>query len=145
MLTLGVSSDPITAVKRLAGLIEETAQYHGIINPLQTTVAIANGKTLWVFRYSTEHQSRSLYYSMDFRTLRERYPDNERIASVSDDTRLVVSEPLVDLPSVWNEVPESSCVLYKPVRTNYVFFSHSDESANLPNDSTAVKSKSSVS
>lgn len=27
---------------------------------------------------------------------------------VSDDTRLVVSEPFGDLPGIWNEVPESS-------------------------------------
>jgi hypothetical protein len=78
--------------------IKESAERHGIANPPQMTVATTNGNTLWVIRYSTEHQSRSLFYSTDFRTLRELYPDNERIASVSDETRLVVSEPLVDLP-----------------------------------------------
>ena len=40
----------------------------------------------------------------------ERMNDMEmRLPSVSDETRLVVSEPLVDLPGAWNEVPESSC------------------------------------
>ena len=29
--------------------------------------------------------------------------------NLSDETRLVVSEPLGDLAGVWNEVPESTC------------------------------------
>ena len=113
-LSLGLKDDPVAAVERTAGLVEEVAERHGIANPLQMTVATTNGESLWVFRYSTEHQSASLFYSTDFRPLRELYPDNERIASVSDETRLVVSEPLVDLPSAWNEVPESSCVIVQP-------------------------------
>jgi glutamine amidotransferase len=108
-ISLGLADDPIAAVEQMTGLVEECAERRGIANPLQMTVATTNGESLWVFRYSTEHQSRSLFYSTDFRTLRELYPDNERIASVSDETRLVVSEPLVDLPGAWNEVPESSC------------------------------------
>jgi glutamine amidotransferase len=31
-----------------------------------------------------------------------------------DETRLIVSEPLGDLPSVWNEVPESSYGVVRP-------------------------------
>jgi len=108
-LSLGLNYEPVAAVERMTGLVEEIARHHGIANPLQMTLATTNGKSLWVFRYSTEHQSRSLFYSTDFRALRELYPDNERIASVSDETRLVVSEPLVDLSGAWNEVPESSC------------------------------------
>jgi hypothetical protein len=30
------------------------------------------------------------------------------IKEVSDETRIIVSEPLVDLAGAWNEVPESS-------------------------------------
>ena len=110
-LSMGLSDDPVTAVEQMAGLIEKVAERHEITNPLQMTVATTNGETLWVFRYSTEHQSRSLFYSTHFRALRALYPDNERLASVSEDTRLVVSEPLSDLPGAWNEVPESSCVI----------------------------------
>jgi glutamine amidotransferase len=113
-LSFGLNDDPVAAVERMAGLIEESAERQEIANPLQMTLATTNGKTLWVFRYSTERQSRSLFYSTDIRTLRELYPDNERIAGVSDETRLVVSEPLVDLPGAWNEMPESSCGIVQP-------------------------------
>jgi len=108
-LSLGLSDDPISAVERMAGMIEVVADRHGIENALQMTIATTNGERLWVFRYSTERRSRSLYYSTDVRTLRELYPDNPRLAGVSEETRLVVSEPLSDLPGAWKEVPESTC------------------------------------
>jgi predicted glutamine amidotransferase len=42
------------------------------------------------------------------RTLREMYPDRPRLQEVSDETRIIVSEPLLNLAGAWNEVPESS-------------------------------------
>jgi len=42
------------------------------------------------------------------RTLRQLHPDAPVLQDVSDDTRLIVSEPLGDLPGAWNAVPESS-------------------------------------
>jgi hypothetical protein len=41
-------------------------------------------------------------------TQRAQYPDNPTFHALSDETRLVVSEPLGDLAGAWNEVPESS-------------------------------------
>jgi glutamine amidotransferase len=110
-LSLGLSDGPISAVERMAGLIEAIADRHGIENALQMTLATTDGERLWVFRYSTERRSRSLYYSTHLRTLRELYPDNPRLAGLSEETRLVVSEPLSDLPGAWKEVPESSCAI----------------------------------
>jgi glutamine amidotransferase len=72
------------------------------------TVATTNGDSLWAFRYSSEGKSRSLFYSTDVRTLRAQHPDNPILHQVSDESRLVVSEPLGDLAGAWNEVPESS-------------------------------------
>jgi glutamine amidotransferase len=108
-LSLGLDDDPVSAVERMVGLIEATAERHGIENPLQMTLATTNGESLWVFRYSTERDSRSLFYSTNVCTLRELYPDNPRLAGLSEETRLVVSEPLSSLPDAWQEVPESSC------------------------------------
>ena len=108
-LSLGLGDDPISAVERMVGLIEAVADRHGIENAVQMTLATTDGERLWVFRYSTERSSRSLFYSTHVRTLRELYPDNPRLAGLSEETRLVVSEPLSDLPGVWSEVPESTC------------------------------------
>jgi glutamine amidotransferase len=75
---------------------------------MQMTVATTDGDRLWAFRYSSEGRSRSLFYSTDVPTLRQLHPELEVLEKVSDESRLVVSEPLRDLPGAWNEVPESS-------------------------------------
>ena len=72
------------------------------------TVATTNGDRVWAFRYSSEGKSRSLYYSTDVSTLRHQHPDNPVLHQLSDESRLIVSEPLGDLAGAWNEVPESS-------------------------------------
>jgi glutamine amidotransferase len=92
------------------GLVEETARRHGIDDPVQMTVATTNGEATWAFRYSSARQSRSLFHSTDMATLRHQYPDNPVLHDLSDDARLVVSEPLGDLQGAWREVPESSYV-----------------------------------
>ena len=40
-------------------------------------------------------------------TLREQHPEVAVLHELSDESRLVVSEPLGDLVGAWNEVPES--------------------------------------
>jgi predicted glutamine amidotransferase len=107
-LTLGLEDDPPGAVEQMVGLVEEAGRRHGIENPLQMTIATTDGKSVWAFRYSSEGRSRSLYYSTDIRTVREMYPERPRLQEVSDETRIIVSEPIVDLAGAWNEVPESS-------------------------------------
>jgi glutamine amidotransferase len=72
------------------------------------TVATTNGEQIWAFRYSSEGTSRSLYYSTGIVALREIYPENPLFQELDVDTRLVVSEPLGELPGAWNEVPEAS-------------------------------------
>ena len=107
-LTFGLADDPPAAIARMVGFIEEEARRNGIENAVQMTLAVSNGKQLWVFRYSSEGASRTLFHSTDIRTLRKLYPDIPRFASVSEETRMVVSEPFVDLPGAWNEIPEST-------------------------------------
>jgi glutamine amidotransferase len=113
-LTLGLEHDPPDAVARMAGLIEETGERHGVAHPLQMTVAVADGTRLWAFRYSSQKASRSLYYSTEVDALRALHPDVTFLRDLSDDTRLVVSEPLGDLPGAWNEVPESTYGVVEP-------------------------------
>jgi glutamine amidotransferase len=108
-LTFGLEDDPQKAVERAVGFVESTGSKHGIEEPIQMTVATSDGSTLWVFRYSSRGRSRSLFYSTDISTLRSLHPDLEILSEVGDESRLVVSEPLRDLPGAWNEVPESSC------------------------------------
>jgi len=106
-LTFGLRDDPPGAVADAVGFIEATAARHGVEHPVQMTVATSDGDRTWAFRYSTARQSRSLFYSTDVTTLRALHPDNPALRLVSDEARLIVSEPLGDLPGAWNAVPES--------------------------------------
>ena len=110
-LTYGLEQDPRTAVASAVGLIEDVSKRHGIDYAIQMTVATTDGDTTWAFRYSSEGRSRSLFHSADISTLRAQYPDNPTLHDLSDDTRLVVSEPLGDLRGAWREVPESTCLV----------------------------------
>jgi glutamine amidotransferase len=49
-----------------------------------------------------------LFFTGSVPTLRQLYPEREVLFEVSEDARLVVSEPIGDLPGAWHEVPESS-------------------------------------
>ncbi|MEU0878233.1 class II glutamine amidotransferase [Lentzea sp. NPDC005914] len=112
-LTFGLEEDPPAAVARAAGLVEAVGRNHGVVYPLQMTVATTDGETTWAFRYSSRGRSRSLFRSGDVMTLRLQYPDNPVLHGLSADTRLVVSEPLGDLHGAWLEVPESTCVVVR--------------------------------
>ena len=113
-LTFGLEEDPIPAVEQTVGFVEEVGHRHGVEHPIQMTIATTDGGTLWAFRYSSEGDSRSLYFSTRMDTLKAAYPDSTELAGLSDETRVVVSEPLGDLPGAWNAVPESHVGIVQP-------------------------------
>jgi glutamine amidotransferase len=77
------------------------------------TVCATDGEQIVAARYSSETQSRSLFHSTSFHHLHELYPDDPRITAAGDDAFLVLSEPLVDLPGAWEEVPEGTAIVAK--------------------------------
>ena len=107
-LTLGLDDDPPQAIARAIGLVEARGQAQDVAYPFQGTIATTNGQSMWVFRYSSQGRSRSLFFTRDVPTLRQQYPDREILREVSDDARLIVSEPIGDLPGAWIEMPEAS-------------------------------------
>jgi predicted glutamine amidotransferase len=107
-LTLGLEDDPPDAVARAIGLVEDVGHRKGVKYPFQGTIATTDGERTWVFRYSSEGKSRSLFFTKHIPTLRQLYPDREILQEVSAESRLVVSEPVGDLPGAWNEMPEST-------------------------------------
>jgi predicted glutamine amidotransferase len=113
-LTFGLQEDPPNAVARAVDLVEEVGRRHGIEYPVRMTVASSDGESIWVFRYSSEKSTDSLYYSTDLAQLRQLHPDLEILTKLGAETRLIVSEPLRDLPGAWNEVPEGSWGVVRP-------------------------------
>jgi predicted glutamine amidotransferase len=113
-LTFGLESDPIGAVERMVGFVEDTGRRHGVEQPIQMTIATSDGRSIYAFRYSSEGASRSLYFSTRMDALQASYPELVELAGLSDETRVVVSEPLGDLEGAWNEVPESHVGIIQP-------------------------------
>jgi predicted glutamine amidotransferase len=109
-LTLGLERDPITALERTVGVIERTAERHGIAGAVQATFGVSDGESLWAVRYATDGPARSLFASEDVDSIRHLHPDNPRFQRLSPDDRLIVSEPFSDLPGVWEEISEATAV-----------------------------------
>ncbi|MGC5173103.1 class II glutamine amidotransferase [Microbacterium sp. DT81.1] len=110
-LTLGLREDPVKAMRETVRKVESVGRDHGVPFPMQGTIAVSDGDTVWTFRYSTQGRSRSLFHSADIPTLRQLYPDAERLELFGDTAHVVVSEPLNDLPGAFIEVPESTLAI----------------------------------
>ena len=113
-LTFGLEQDAIGALEKTIGFVEATAQQHGVDKAFQGTIGVSDGETLWAVRYSTEHKSRTLFVSSDVDAVQALYPDNARLALLKEGDRLIVSEPLADLPGLWHEIPESTAMIVHP-------------------------------
>ena len=92
-------------------MVEARAADQGVEDPVQMTVGIADGERVWAIRYSSAHQSRTLFVSEDVETVRRLHPENPRLQQLPEDTRLIVSEPLADLSGAWHEVGESMALI----------------------------------
>ncbi len=109
-LTFGLVDDPYDGVARMAGFIENLAAEKGVSDPLQMTLGISDGDSLFAVRYSSERDSRTLYYSASIAALRELIPAEQQDAvdAFGPDAISVVSEPLHSLEGAWHPVPEST-------------------------------------
>ncbi len=110
-LTHGLEEDPIAAMEKAIGIVEQAAAKEGITDPMQGTIGISDGERLWAIRYSSAHQSRTLFVSEDVDTVRRLHPERPRLQELSENARLVVSEPLIDLPGAWHEIPEATALV----------------------------------
>ena len=112
-LTNGLEDDPIESLERTVGIIEGVARKRGLAPLVQGTFGVSDGECLWAVRYATRGKARSLFASADVDTLRELAPDNERVKRMTDDDRVIVSEPFADLPGAWQEIPETTAVVVR--------------------------------
>ncbi len=110
-LTYGLRDDPIAAVERAIRKVEQVGHDHDVQFPMQGTVAVTDGSTIWGFRYSSQGQTRTLFHSAEVAVLQQMYPDVERLQTFGQHAQVVVSEPLNDLPGAFIEVPESTAVI----------------------------------
>jgi glutamine amidotransferase len=121
-LTFGLLEDPIGALEQMAGFVEAVASTAGVPEPLQMTLGLTDGERLYAVRYSSGPEANTLHYSTDVESLRLLYPADERFAHFSAEARVVVSEPLVALPGLWEEVPAGSAMIVEKGRVEQLPF-----------------------
>lgn len=85
--------------------------------------AVTDGTSIVAVRYSSEGESRSLFYSANIEAIKARFSHDDRFQKLSEETRLVVSEPLGDVPEVWRKVPASHVVIVQPGQNELLPFS----------------------
>ena len=107
-LTHGLDTDPIGATVRMLANVETERRRMGIEEQATFTASLSDGKTVWAFRYSTDRQSKTLYYSRRsdaLATLDEGYDD------LPGRPIVIASEPLDDVREEWATVPEASVLI----------------------------------
>jgi predicted glutamine amidotransferase len=113
-LTYGDAHDPIASLERVIGLVEDTLRAHDIEPALQISIGISDGDRLWAVRYASRETPRTLFVSADVASVQALHPENDRLARLHPGDRLIVSEPLADLPGAWHEIAPSSAVMVSP-------------------------------
>ncbi|NUO54212.1 MAG: class II glutamine amidotransferase [Polyangiaceae bacterium] len=109
-LTFGLLTEPIPALERMAGFVEEVGARHGSTEPLQMTLGLSDGECLYAVRYASGAVVNTLFMSESIEALRELYPERERLQHFRPGARSIVSEPLVKLHGAWSEVPVSTAL-----------------------------------
>jgi glutamine amidotransferase len=107
-LTFGMAEDPVAGVERMVGFVEEVGRANGVENPMQMTLGISDGRRLIAVRYASAGEARTLYCSRHVQALEDLNPASE---DFSEDSRVVVSEPLTNLAEDWAEIPESTALV----------------------------------
>lgn len=107
-LTFGLRDDPLAALARTMGHVEDARHAAGIEEPIYFSACTTDGKRLWSVRYSSNNQSRTQYHSKHIHALREIDGTYE---ALPDGAVIVLSEPLDELNEHWEAVPESSSLV----------------------------------
>ena len=83
--------------------VQRILENHQSSDPLRLTAALSDGKSIWGYRYSTDHNSPSLFYGT---------PDTHETHLKKGAVSTIASEPFDDNLDHWIEVKESSYITW---------------------------------
>jgi glutamine amidotransferase len=107
-LTYGLRDDPIGALARAVGFIEDAARAKGIDEAVWMTVCVTDGHRLHAVRYASDGKAPTLFHSRDMADVVRVLPELD--GRLSDESRFIVSEPIGRSREVWVEVPQASSI-----------------------------------
>jgi glutamine amidotransferase len=100
-LTMGLLDDPIKGMSLAIEKIQTILKHHKSSDPLRISAALSDGKSIWAYRYSSDHSSPSLFYGT---------PDTHEKHVKPGAVSTIASEPFDDHLEHWHEVSESSYI-----------------------------------
>lgn len=107
LLTLGedIESDPVMAMERAVGLMQDMSQRRGQGPNMRLSAALSDGTNLWAFRYSSDNTVPSMFYRRD-----------EKNGGWA-----VVSEPLEEAPG-WTAIEPGMVARFSDERMDLIPF-----------------------
>ncbi|MGH9320831.1 MAG: class II glutamine amidotransferase [Vicinamibacteria bacterium] len=116
-LTFGLEDDPVGAVERMSGFVEQVAAAHGVREPIWMTLGFSDGRDIYAVRYASDNDAPTLYHSRDMEDLHRLNPAlKDRFSS---NARAVVSEPLADVADAWVQIPQATAVIVRENEVTY--------------------------
>ena len=119
-LTFGLEEDPIGALERMAGFVEQVARGKGLDKPLWMTLGVTNGTEIYAVRYASDSDAPTLYHTQDCehlyrlnKTLRGQHPPEMRLPEM----RLIVSEPVGNVAEEWTAIEQNTSVVFHDGQT----------------------------
>ena len=103
-LSCGLEKDPVGGIKKAIEKVQILIEAYGATEPLRLSAALSDGKSIWAFRDSSDHQSPSLFYGT---------PDLHKKQGQSRMINTIASEPFDDDSDHWTPVGESKVILWK--------------------------------
>jgi predicted glutamine amidotransferase len=107
-LTFGLETDPLAALTRMAGFVEQTGRDHGVEESLWMTVAATDGRAIYAVRYASDGEAPTLYHSREMDDVYRINPALQQALGRS--TRVVVSEPVGEYHEMWESIPQGASV-----------------------------------
>lgn len=96
-LSKGLVNNPIYAIQKTLSDVSKIMDKHHANEPMRISCALADGKEIWAFRYSSDDQSPSMYYGSP----------NTRARSIGDRSiTTIASEPSDSDATHWTQVDE---------------------------------------
>ncbi len=107
LLTNGLRDDPVAAFGRTIAQVLGVMARAGVEESLTMTAAVSDGKAVYALRYASAGATPSLYYGCGAR------PNCAKggAAAESQDSILILSEPLDHDEAQWNPVPDSHVLI----------------------------------
>ena len=100
----GLMEDVPRALEKTVGQVLRVMERAGISDPFRMTAAVADGRSIYALRYSSDAKSPTLYYA----TGGAIEIDSTTVHFTPGDAAvLVLSEPLDEGPDGWIEIPEA--------------------------------------